>query len=112
MSVGAKFKDKLGKIKAHLTRLDDQQLGKAALVIILFLDIFILIAIFNGLDEHTRQLSSPDAYIPNPKNIVEENYRSSGVTQARCDLALLRYCPCGYSRTSFDLYLSEEAFFK
>ncbi|MDO9111586.1 MAG: zinc ribbon domain-containing protein [Desulfatirhabdiaceae bacterium] len=65
MSVGAKFKDKLGKIKAHLTSLDDQQLGKAALVIILFLDIFILIAIFNGLDEHTRQLSSPDAYIPN-----------------------------------------------
>ena len=65
MSVGAKFKDKLGKIKTHLTSLDDQALGKAALVIILFLDIFILIAIFNGLDEHTRQLSSPDEYIPN-----------------------------------------------
>ena len=65
MSVGAKFKDKLGKIKTHLTSLDDQPLGKAALVIILFLDIFILIAIFNGLDEHTRQLSSPDEYIPN-----------------------------------------------
>ena len=64
MSVGAKFKDKLGKIKTHLTSLDDQPLGKAALVIILFLDIFILIAIFNGLDEHTRQLSSPDEYIP------------------------------------------------
>jgi len=63
--VGAKFKDKLVNIKAHLTRLDDQQLGKAALIIILLLDIFILIAIFNGLDEHTKQLSSPYEYIPN-----------------------------------------------
>jgi len=65
MSVGAKFKDKLVNIKTHLTRLDDQQLGKAALIIILLLDIFILIAIFNGLDEHTKQLSSPYEYIPN-----------------------------------------------
>lgn len=65
MSVGAKFKDKLVNIKAHLTRLDDQQLGKAALIIILLLDIFILIAIFNGLEEHTKQLSSPYEYIPN-----------------------------------------------
>jgi len=63
--VGAKFKDKLVNIKAHLTRLDDQQLGKAALIIILLLDIFILIAIFNGLEEHTKQLSSPYEYIPN-----------------------------------------------
>jgi RNA polymerase subunit RPABC4/transcription elongation factor Spt4 len=65
MSVGGKFKVNLGKIKTHLTSLDDQSLGKAALVIILFLDIFILVAIFNGLDQHTKQLSSPDEYIPN-----------------------------------------------
>jgi RNA polymerase subunit RPABC4/transcription elongation factor Spt4 len=65
MSVGAKFKGKLVNIKTHLTRLDDQQLGKAALIIIVLLDIFILIAIFNGLEEHTKQLSSPYEYIPN-----------------------------------------------
>jgi len=65
MSAGAKFKDKFGKIKAHLTSIDDQPLGKAALVIIIFLDIFILVSIFDGLDAHTRQLSSPDVYIPN-----------------------------------------------
>lgn len=64
MSVWAKFKDKAGKIKTHLTCLDDQPLAKAALVIILFLDIFILVSIFNGLDAHTKQLSSPDVYIP------------------------------------------------
>lgn len=65
MSVGAKFKDKFGKIRTHLTSLDDQPLGKAALVIIIFLDVFILVSIFNGLEAHTRQLSSPDDYIPN-----------------------------------------------
>lgn len=65
MSVGTRFKDNLGQIKTRLTSLDDQPLGKAALVIILLLDVFILIAIFNGLGEHTRQLSSPDEYIPN-----------------------------------------------
>lgn len=65
MGVGTQFKDKFTKIKTHLTSLDDQPLGKAALAIIIFLDVFILVSIFNGLDAHTRQLSSPDAYIPN-----------------------------------------------
>lgn len=64
MEAGTKWKDKIGKIKVHLTSLNDQPLSRAALVIILFLDIFILISIFNGLDQHTRQLSSPDEYIP------------------------------------------------
>jgi RNA polymerase subunit RPABC4/transcription elongation factor Spt4 len=64
MSVGTKFKDKFAKVRSHLTILDDQPLGKAALVIIIFLDIFILVSIFNGLDAHTQQLSSPDLYIP------------------------------------------------
>jgi hypothetical protein len=65
MGVGAKFKDKFAKVRTHLTSLDDQPLGKAALLIIIFLDIFILVSIFDGLDAHTRQLSSPDVYIPN-----------------------------------------------
>jgi len=64
VSVVAKFKEKFGKVRTHLTSLDDQPLGKAALVIVLFLDIFILVAIFNGLGAHTRQLSSPEEYIP------------------------------------------------
>jgi RNA polymerase subunit RPABC4/transcription elongation factor Spt4 len=64
MSLSEKIKDTLNETKKRLTRLDDQPLGKAALVIILFLDIFILISIFNGLYEHTKQLSSPDEYVP------------------------------------------------
>lgn len=62
--MGSTFREPFGRIRTNLTRLDDQPLGKAALVIILFLDLFILISIFDGLDEHTRQLTSPDEQIP------------------------------------------------
>lgn len=64
MSPGRRIKDKLLRVKASLTNLDNQPLSKATLVILLFLDIFILTAIFNGLDAHTRQLSTPQEYIP------------------------------------------------
>lgn len=64
MGLNLHLKERLGNIKTNLTCLDDQPLGKAALVIIIFLDIFILTAIFNGLGDHTRQLSAPDDYIP------------------------------------------------
>lgn len=64
MGISATFRNKFGKIKANLTSFDNQPLSKAALVIIIFLDIFILSTIFNGLYQHTRQLSSPDDYIP------------------------------------------------
>jgi hypothetical protein len=58
------MKNKFSRIKSNLTSLDSQPISKASLIIILFLDIFILTSIFDGLDKHTRQLSSPDDYIP------------------------------------------------
>ncbi len=58
------MKGKFNNIKANLTSLDSQPLSKASLIIILFLDIFILTSIFDGLDKHTRQISSPDEYVP------------------------------------------------
>jgi len=64
LNVIGTIKDRLSRIKANLTRLDDQPISKAALVVILFLDIFILTSVFNGLDEHTRQLPAPDDSIP------------------------------------------------
>jgi hypothetical protein len=64
MSINGTIKDKFFKIKSNLTSLDSQPLSRALLIIILFLDIFILTSIFDGLDKHTRQLSSPDDYIP------------------------------------------------
>jgi hypothetical protein len=64
MSMFGKIKDKFSRIKSNLSSLDSQPISKASLIIILFLDLFILTSIFDGLDKHTRQLSSPDDYIP------------------------------------------------
>jgi RNA polymerase subunit RPABC4/transcription elongation factor Spt4 len=58
------IREKSRKFQQHLTQLDDQPLSKAALVVILFLDLFILISIFDGLADHTGQLTSPDQHIP------------------------------------------------
>jgi len=43
-----KIKERLSRIKTNLTRLDDQPISKAALVVILFLVIFILTSVYNG----------------------------------------------------------------
>lgn len=59
-----KLRNGFSTIRGNLMSLDNQPLGKAALIIILFLDLFILISIFDGLEDHTRQLASPDDYIP------------------------------------------------
>jgi ribosomal protein L40E len=56
--------EKLLRVRNRLGRLDDQPLSRAALVIIVFLDLFILSAIFDGLAEHTAQLTSPDERVP------------------------------------------------
>ncbi|MGB5261636.1 MAG: zinc ribbon domain-containing protein [Gammaproteobacteria bacterium] len=58
------FGVKIQHFQQRLTRLDKEPLGKAALVIILFLDLFILVSIFDGLGAHTAQLTSPSEYIP------------------------------------------------
>ena len=58
------IQEKTRLFQQRLTHLDKQPLGKAALVVILFLDLFILISIFDGLADHTRQLASPDQHIP------------------------------------------------
>ena len=57
-------REKVRNFQRHLTQLDNQPLNKAALVVILFLDLFILISIFDGLADHTGQLTAPDQYIP------------------------------------------------
>ena len=46
---------RIQRFRQRLTRLDNEPLGKAALVIILFLDLFILLSIFDGLGAHTAQ---------------------------------------------------------
>ena len=56
--------DKFTKIKRNLSSLDDKPIGKAALVTLFLLDVFILVSIFDGLSDHTRQLTRPSQVIP------------------------------------------------
>lgn len=58
------IKQRLRNLKKHLTSLDDQPLGQAALIVVIVLDLFILTSIFDGLDRHTAQLNKPDDSVP------------------------------------------------
>lgn len=56
--------NKTAVLRKNISTLDNQPIGKAALVVIIFLDIFILVSIFEGLSDHTRQLARPDHVVP------------------------------------------------
>ena len=56
--------EKLRRFQQRLTSLDHQPLSRAALVVIVFLDLFILTSIFDGLADHTAQLAGPDQRVP------------------------------------------------
>ncbi|MBT8135224.1 MAG: zinc ribbon domain-containing protein, partial [Gammaproteobacteria bacterium] len=65
---------KIANIRHNLSSLDNQPIGKAALAVLIFLDLFILASIFDGLSEHTRQLTRPAQLIPQYcRDIVIEN---------------------------------------
>ncbi|MDH5649525.1 MAG: zinc ribbon domain-containing protein [Gammaproteobacteria bacterium] len=60
----ASVKEKAARIRRNLTSLDNQPVGRAALTVILFLDLFILVSLFDGLEEHTAQLTRPSQWVP------------------------------------------------
>ena len=65
---------KIANTRHNLSSLDNQPIGKAALIILIFLDLFILTSIFDGLYDHTRQLIRPSQLIPQYcRDIVIEN---------------------------------------
>jgi len=80
--------ERVQRFQQRLTRLDNQPISRASLVIILFLDFFILESIFIGVWEHTAQLTAPDEHIPalcrdivldeewNPTNQLEQLART------------------------------------
>jgi len=55
---------RFSRLREGLLTLDKHRIGKAVLAIVLLLDLFILISIFDGLGDHTRQLVSPQEFIP------------------------------------------------
>ncbi|HPA70842.1 MAG TPA: zinc ribbon domain-containing protein [Spirochaetota bacterium] len=71
------IKDKLSKTRANLTSVGEKEpLNRFSLAVILLLDLFILFALFQGLDEHTAQLTSPGEYIPDTCRdiVIQENW--------------------------------------
>jgi len=67
------------RTRQQLTHLDSQPLGRAVLVVVLLLDLFILMSIFDGLAAHTRQLTAPDEYIPHTcRSMVIDQAWSAG----------------------------------
>jgi hypothetical protein len=90
MSIVGTIKDKFFKITSKLTSLDSQPLSKASLIIILFLDIFIIISIFDGLDKHTLQFSPPDVYIPYScrEIVINRDWNSTNRTNNLSDIIL------------------------
>ncbi len=60
-----RLKGKLAALRAALTHAGEEQpLHRAALAVVLLLDVFILMSIFDGLEVHTRQLTSPEERVP------------------------------------------------
>jgi hypothetical protein len=60
-----KLKAKINVFKSRLTSVSQEEpLNKLSLATIIILDLFVLTILFNGLDEHTRQLTTADEYLP------------------------------------------------
>jgi len=59
------IKGKISAFKNRLTTIGNEEpLNKLSLVTIILLDLFILSVIFQGLSDHTQQLTSPSEYMP------------------------------------------------
>ena len=71
--------NKLDLFKNSLTNINNHPIGKAVLTIVLLLDLFILISIFQGLEDHTSQLSTPYEYIPQHCRdiVIDEDWNES-----------------------------------
>jgi hypothetical protein len=59
------FKGRIAEFKSRLTTVGEAEpLNKLSMATIILLDLFILTMVFSGLDDHTRQLTSPSEYLP------------------------------------------------
>jgi len=84
VKIFSQLKMRSNEISNRLTRItENEPLSLLSIVLIVFLDLFVLVNLFVGLNNQTKQLTSPDEYIPNvcreiiiDKNWVEENKMS------------------------------------
>jgi hypothetical protein len=72
-----KIKKRIKAFSSRLTSVSQEEpLNKLSLVTIIILDLFVLSILFNGLSEHTRQLTTANEYLPMAaRNIfIEQNW--------------------------------------
>lgn len=77
----SRLKIRSNEIRNRLTRItENEPLSLLSTVLIIFLDLFVLVNLFNGLDNQSKQLTSPGEFIPYvcrdiviDKNWVDEN---------------------------------------
>ena len=81
MKIFSQLKTRLSEISNRLTRITaNEPLSPLSIGLVVLLDLFILVSLFTGLNDQTKQLMSPDEYIPSvcreiiiDKNWVNEN---------------------------------------
>jgi hypothetical protein len=84
VKIFSQIKIRSNEIGNRLTRITESEpLSLLSIVLIVLLDLFVLVNLFIGLNDQTKQLTSPDEYVPNvcreiiiDKNWVEENKMS------------------------------------
>lgn len=77
MDIFSQLKIRFNEIGNRLTRLtENEPLSLLSIVLVVFLDLFVLVNLFIGLNDQTKQLTSPDEYIPNVcrEIIIEKNW--------------------------------------
>lgn len=85
------IKQRIAAFKNRLFRINDEEpLSKLSVCVILALDLFILFVVFNGLADHTRQLTSPADYLPHDCRdmLVRENWTEADRIEKLQQLAL------------------------
>ncbi|MDH4241528.1 MAG: hypothetical protein OEW48_18365 [Phycisphaerae bacterium] len=77
MKIFSQAKMRLGEISNRLTRItENEPLSSLSIVLVVLLDLFVLVNLFTGLSDQTKQLTSPDEYIPGTcrEIIIDKNW--------------------------------------
>jgi hypothetical protein len=94
----ANLRARAGTLLGNLARAGGgQPLAKPALVVLLFLDAFILVSIFDGLDAHTAQLATPADHVPRAcaEMVIERRWSETTRLDLLAETAPLRLAPEG-----------------
>ena len=85
----------LGRSLTHSN--EEQPLHRLALVVVVLLDVFILVSIFDGLDVHTRQLPTPEQQVPQRcrELVIDRSWTANGRLDRLAEAAATRHSPYG-----------------